>query len=100
MISSNFADVGQIRSRRGTSTKRMTNAEALFVLVSYEVPVVLRLMGDVQSKGAEHDDHRVEGEDVGDSHRKTNDHGQNTQPTQKSQLAAFLMCRLRRFVCS
>lgn len=50
------------------------NAEALFLLVSYHVLVEIGLPGDVQSEGAEDDDHRVEGEDVGDSHRKTDDH--------------------------
>lgn len=64
-------EVGQIRSSRGISMNRMTNDEALWRGLSEQVPlgagVVRDRKGDLHGEGAENDDQKVDGEDVGNA---------------------------------
>lgn len=78
MKPSNLEDVGQIRRRKGTSTKRMTNADALWKgqngVVSEGIGLVLH------AQDGEDDVHNLEGEDVGDTEGKAEDNTKHTGP--------------------
>jgi hypothetical protein len=87
MKTSNFSDVGQMRSRSGTSMKRMTRDEALFekAHVSAWEKWLDRLgwgeSGYVQTYGTEDDDQDLpEGHDVGDAHGEAEYHANDAGP--------------------
>lgn len=76
MKASNLADVGQIRSRKGTSIKRMTNEQALRMSVWC---IITEDWPDLQADGGEGDagDGRKK---VGNTECKAQDHAQHAGP--------------------
>lgn len=88
---SNLPDVGQMRSRKGTSMKRIKSAEALWKegehvswgrSGGHRAHSRERERGvcNVQGKGAEDDLEGVDGKDVGNAQRKAENHGQDSEP--------------------
>jgi hypothetical protein len=70
MKESNLGDVGQIRRRKGTSMKRIMNAEALIQVRSYNS---LGKKSNSHAETTEDDQDRIKGEDIGNSKRKAKD---------------------------
>ena len=78
MNPSNFSDVGQIRSRKGTSTKTRTTPETLNRAVSQRT--FPHYKGFIQADDRENNYDGIESEDVGNAKRNTKDYCQNASP--------------------